>query len=114
MRYRRVMITIMQLQFIATAEKLSLFIMEKRSVTSGYHGSKISASQQPFLTEAAICIFEQWKKSMGYRFVPECNHAQENDTCYFSSFFLPYLHDHGLLRSRNLLPWQLVVKTSPI
>ena len=61
--------------------------MEKRSVTSGYHGSKISGSQQPFLTEAAICIFERWKKSMGYCFVPECNHAQENNKCYFPFIF---------------------------
>ena len=25
--------------------------------------------------ETAICIFERWKKSMGYHFDPECNHA---------------------------------------
>ena len=81
------MITIIRLQFFATAEKLSLFVTDRRSVTSSYHGSKISGSQQPFLTEAAICIFEQWKKSMGYRFVPECNHAQGNNTCYFSFIF---------------------------
>ena len=40
-----------------------------------------------------------WKKSMGFRFVPECNHAQESHTCIF---FLPYLRDRGLLRSRNI------------
>ena len=72
-------VTIMQLQFIATSEKVSLFIMAKRSVTSSYHGSKISGPRQCFSTEAAICIFERWKKSMGYFFVPECNHAQENN-----------------------------------
>ena len=40
-----------------------------------------------------------WKKSMGFRFVPECNHAQESHTCIF---FLPYLQNRGLLRSRNI------------
>ena len=49
---------------------------------SGYHGSKISGSQQSFLTEMAICIVERWKKSMGYRFVPECNRAQESHSCH--------------------------------
>ena len=49
---------------------------------SGYHGSKISGSQQSFLTEMAICIVERWKKSMGHRFVPECNHAQESHSCH--------------------------------
>ena len=49
---------------------------------SGYHGSKISGSQQSFLTEMAICIVERWKKSMGHRFVPECNRAQESHSCH--------------------------------
>ena len=52
-------------------------------------------------TETAIFIFERWKKSMGYRFVPECNHAQESHLSIFS-FSLPYLQDHSLLRSRNV------------
>ena len=38
---------------------------------------------------------------MGYRFVPGCIHAQQSHTCEFFRFFLPYLQDHGLLRSRN-------------
>ena len=29
---------------------------------------------------SAICIVERWKKSMGYRFVSKCNHAQESHT----------------------------------
>ena len=51
---------------------------------SGYHGSKLSGSQQSFLTETAICIVEQWKKStcMSHRFVPECNRAQESHKCH--------------------------------
>ena len=46
-------------------------------MTSRYHNSKISGCLQSFLTETGICIVERWKKSMGYRFVPEGNHAQE-------------------------------------
>ena len=42
--------------------------------------------KQPFLKETTICIFERWKKSMSY---------------HFSFFYLPYLQDHGLWRSRN-------------
>ena len=66
-------------------------------MTSGYHGSKFSGSQRSFLTETAICIVERWRKSIGYRFVPECSLAQESHICHF---FLPYLQDHGFLRSR--------------
>ena len=52
----------------------------------------------------AICIVERWKKSMGYRFVPECNHAPESHICqYFHLIFLPYLLDRSLLRSRNFV-----------
>ena len=35
----------------------------------------------------AICIVERWKKSMGYRSVPECNH--EIYTRQFFRFFFP-------------------------
>ena len=35
--------------------------IEWRSVTSRYHGSQISGSQQSFLTETAICIIERLK-----------------------------------------------------
>ena len=41
---------------------------KRRPVTSDYHGSKISGSQQSFLTETVIFIVERWQKSMGYRF----------------------------------------------
>ena len=75
--------------------------MERRSETSRYHGSKIAQSQQSFLTETAICTVERWKKSNGYRFVPECNHEEESRTCQFFHSFLPNLQDHGLLRSRK-------------
>ena len=59
---------------------------EKRNVTSRYYGSKISRSQQSFLTEAAICTYrtmeEKYKRQT---FVPECNHAQKSDICQFFS-----------------------------
>ena len=49
---------------------LELYVTERRSVTSHYHLSKISGSQQLFLTDRTICIIEQWMKSMGYALVP--------------------------------------------
>jgi len=52
-------------------------------------------------TETVICIVERGKKRMGQRFLPGCNHEQENYTCQFLRLFLPYLRDHDLLRSRN-------------
>ena len=63
------------------------FIVERRRVTSSYHGTKISASQQSFVTEMVICIVERWRERMGYRFVSNCNHAQESNTCQLFSFF---------------------------
>lgn len=59
-----------------------------------------SGSQQPFFVKMTICSVERWKNSMGYRFVPEWNHALKSHTCHSSSFFLTYLQDHDLLRSR--------------
>ena len=47
-------------------------------MTSRYHGSRISGSQQSVMTETAICVVEPWKETLGYHFVPECNHAQES------------------------------------
>ena len=74
-------------------------------MTSRYHGSKISGSQHYFgHTTTLLCIFGRWKKSIGYRFVPECNTARESHACHFFlvlSSFLPYLQEHGLLRTRN-------------
>ena len=59
-----------------------------------------SGSQQPFFVKMTICSVERWKNSMGYRFVPEWNHALKSHTRHSSSFFLTYLQDHDLLRSR--------------
>ena len=53
----------------------SIDAVNYRIVRSRYHGSKILGPQQLFMTETAICIVELWKKSMGYHFDPECNHA---------------------------------------
>ena len=63
----------------------------------------MSISQQPFLTERAIYIAEWWKNSMGYRFVPECNHAQESHTCqFFRSFSAIFVGP----RFVDATPWQ--------
>ena len=44
---------------------------------SCHHGSKISGSEQSFLTETAICIVERCKISMDYCFVFDCNHERK-------------------------------------
>ena len=64
------LVTNCSLSAVSTAKWLSYFRIERRSTMSCHHGSKISGSEQSFLTETAICIVERWKKSMGYRFVP--------------------------------------------
>ena len=84
-------------------------------------------SNGPSLTETAICVVEQWKESMFYCSVPEFNHAQESHVLLlfqsakihgkvihvnFFLFFLPYLQDHSLLKSRNfatLAMWRLLL-----
>ena len=53
---------------------------------------------------------KQWKKIMGYRLVPESNHAQESPTChFFRLFFLSYLQSHD---PEILLPQQRDETTS--
>ena len=47
----------------------------------------------------AYCICEWWKKSMGYNFVPECNHLCQTTVCWDLEI---------------LLPWQCDVVTSPV
>ena len=97
---------------LGTAAKI-----ERKCVTSCYHGSKISGSQSSFLTETAIFIVERWKKRMHYRFHPECNQAQESHTHQLFVFSMSHLQDHGLLRSRNfvtMVTWQRDVTTSPL
>ena len=55
--------------------------IERRSVTSRHHGSKfLDLDQQSFLTEAAICIEERWKKLWA---------------TVFLSANIPYSQDHG-------------------
>ena len=103
-----------QLQRNLTNSQLTI----KRSVTSRYHGSKISGSQQYFLTEAAIFIVKRWKrqrKSMGCCFVLKCNHALESHTCPFLSFFSFHI-GRTTVRwdSEILLLWQRDATTSPL
>ena len=103
-----------QLQRNLTNSQLTI----KRSVTSRYHGSKISGSQQYFLTETAIFIVKRWKrqrKSMGCCFVLKCNHALESHTCPFLSFFSCHI-GRTTVRwdSEILLLWQRDATTSPL
>ena len=58
-------------------------------MTSRYHGSKISGSQQSVMTETAICVVGRWKETMGYHFVPECNHTQKSCMPNCFVFFFP-------------------------
>ena len=89
--------------------------MERRSVTSCYHGSNICGSQQLFLTETATCIVERWKKSGSYRVVPECNNARKSHTCHFFSFFSRHIYVTMVCWDPEiLLPWQRYVTTFPL
>ena len=79
--------------------------IERRSVTSVYYDGKICGCQQSFLTETGI-----WFKNDGRKvwanvlFLNAIIHWQVIHVNYFLFFFyfsaMPYLHDHGLLRSR--------------
>ena len=82
------------------------FTIKRRRVTSHFYRSKISGSQYSFLTEMAICIVERRKKSMGYRFLLECNRAQESHNV--NSFVL-----FSVMVCSESRPWLHDVKTSP-
>ena len=57
--------------------------IERRSVTSHYHGSKISGCQQSFFDSEGHLHCRT-----SCRFAPVCNHAEENHTCQrFRSFY---------------------------
>ena len=61
--------------------------IERTSVTSRYHGSKISGSQH-FLTGTAICVVERWKKSMGtVLFLSAIMHRKVIGVIFFFRFF---------------------------
>ena len=77
-------------------------------MTSHYHLSKISGSQQLFLTDRIICIIEQWMKSMGYGFVPAAVMYRN----VIHVIFFHYLQDHVCLDPEILLPWQCDTTTS--
>ena len=96
--------------------------IERGNVTSHNHSSKIygSTSKQSFLTETAICVVEQWKKSMGCCLVPECSHAQQSHACpclsFLSAIFAgPKICSHGNVTGRLLpLMTPFAICTSPI
>ena len=81
-------------------------VIGRRGVTSCYHSSKISESQQSLLTEMAICIVERWKKVYATILFLQgaITHTKVLSIFSFSLFSFPqYLQDHGLLRSRNFV-----------
>ena len=96
--------------------------IERGNVTSRNHSSKSygSTSKQSFLTETAICVVEQWKKSMGCCLVPECSHAQQSHACpclwFLSAIFAgPKICSHGNVTGRLLpLMTPFAICTSPI
>ena len=65
------------------------------------------------LIETAICIVKRWKKSMGYGFAPECNHAPERLHTVCSLSFLCHICRTSVCCDPEiLLPWQLDVAAS--
>ena len=55
-----------------------------------------------FFFRDGYCIVKQWKKSTGYRFVPECNHAQEIHLCTGNSY-ISISCLHGLYNLEKVL-----------
>ena len=89
--------------------------IERRSVTSRSHGNQISGCQQSFLTETAIGIVERWKKSLGYRFAPDCNHAKDSHACQCIRFFFCHICRTTVCSNPDiLLPWKRDVTTSTL
>ena len=65
---------------------------------SFYHGSKISGSQQSFLTDTAFALLNDGRKvGATILFLSAIMHK----VIHVKFFFLPYLQGHGLLRSRH-------------
>ena len=87
--------------------------VERRSVTSCYHGSKICVPQQSLLTKTAICRLSNggWKAwaTISFR---ECNHVQESHTCRLFRFSFHLCRNIVCWDPEILLPWQRDVKTS--
>ena len=84
----------------AVSNRCDCYKEEKCDVTLFQHRSKISAgSQHSFLTETAISIVERWENASAT--VLFLSAIMLSHTCLFCRFFLPYLQDHDLLRSRN-------------
>ena len=84
-----------------------------RSLTSRYYGSKISWSQQFYLDGDGHLHCWTTEEKYGLPFcswVQSCTGKSYMSVFFF--FFLLYLQDYGLLRTRNFLPWQRDVTTT--
>ena len=87
--------------------------IERKWVTSCYHGSIISGSQPLFLTETAISLSNDGRKEWTTVFILSAIKHRIHTNCSF--FSMSHLQDHGLLRSRNfvtMVTWQRDVTTS--
>ena len=88
--------------------------IERRSVTSVYHGSKICGCQQSFLTETAIWFSNDGRKVWAnVLFLNAITHWKVIHVNYFFFLFyfsaMQYLQNHGLLRSRyfaTMVTWR--------
>ena len=87
-----------------------LISIERKCVTSSYHGSKMSEfclswRRKPFASSIDGRIV--WAIVLFLSAI-----MQSQESCHTCSFFcLPYLQDHGLLRFKKLLPWHREVTT---
>ena len=69
----------------------------RRNVTSRYYGSKISGSQQSFLTRRPFSLSKEGRKKWATDlFLSAIMHRKVIHVNFFR-FFLPYLQDNGLL-----------------
>ena len=89
---------------IRSIKQPNSMVIERRSVTSCCHGSKISGSQQYFLDrDGRSFALSNDVQRYGLPFwslVQSC--TGESNVIFTVVFvFLPYLKDHSLLRSRN-------------
>ena len=89
---------------IRSIKQPNSMVIERRSVTSCCHGSKISGSQQYFLDrDGRSFALSNDAQRYGLPFwslVQTCT-GELNVIFTVVFVFLPYLKDHSLLRSRN-------------
>ena len=86
--------------------------LNKRSVTSGYHGGKISGSQQSFFDRDGHLDCRMKEESMGYWFLPECKFMHRK--VIHVILFCCICRTMVCWDPKVLLPWQHDITTSLI